>query len=149
MKRASTTLLPSSISAVRLVAWNTVPGGDNAVNTGQRATADSIVDVVEFNSAAEFRRQAKLYADMTCDKRTVEIVSSDERMKVKATVEKGIPEGCRTEQVCIKLLGSDDKAPPALLALDRFWDLLCETAEEMAQQKPNHFCNEECPCNNE
>lgn len=153
MKRASSTLLPSCISAIRLVAWNNREGGENAVNTGTRATPQDIVDVVEFNSAAEFRRQARLFAEYKADSRTVEIVSSDPRMKVKATVEKGIPQGCRTEQVCIRLSPSDESTDSSrplndvLLSLDRFWDLLCETATEM--QEPSHFCNDECRCNNE
>ena len=151
MKRASNAL-PKSIIALRLVAWENVPNGKAGVQSGDRATEENILDVCEFNTAAEFRSHAKLYADMQASRVSVEIVSSDERMKVKATVEKGIPAGCRTTQPCIRLAQSDtsDSSQPlndVLLSLDRFWSLLCETAEEM--QQPSHFCNDECACNNE
>lgn len=142
MKRA-TNILPSSISAVRLVAWYKPESPD---------AKRSIYDVCEVNTAMDFRKQAQIAAHITVGGAIVEIVSSDERMKLKATVEKGIPEGCRTEQVCIRLsptnqpkhaVSPDDR----IISLDRFWSLLCETAAEM--QQPSHFCNDECRCNNE
>ncbi len=137
MKRASTTPLPRSISAIRLVAWQ---GEPNATLPG------SIIDISEFTTAALFRKMVKQYADMTAGSRSVEVVSDNPLMTLKATVEKGIPEGCRTEQACIRFYAGEQYVP-VLLTPDRFWDLMCETATEM--QGPSHFCNDECRCNNE